>query len=145
MPHLTARLTSAGCELDVWVGASQERQQALVAAGQPIPASLQTKMIIDTGATGSVLDEAVIKQLGLTPTGTTQILTPSSKGIPSICPTFDVQITIYHRQYALVHQTFPVISSDLRGQNIQRLLGCDFLQHCLLIFDGMRGEFTLAF
>jgi hypothetical protein len=87
MPHLTLPISPAGCALDVVVGISDPRAAALKAANKSVPPVKQARVILDTGATVSAIDEVVLKSLGLTPTGTTQIHTPSTKGNPIICPT----------------------------------------------------------
>ncbi len=102
-------------------------------------------MILDTGATATVVDEKVLQRLGLTPTGIMQILTPSTKGVPHSCATYDVMLGIYHAQHPMIENTFPVIGSDFSGQSIQGLVGCDFLSRCLMVYDGVAKTFTLAF
>jgi hypothetical protein len=138
-------LTPAGCELGVIVGVSRQRADALRSAGRPIPDLQLVRMIIDTGATASAIDEKVVKHLGLSPTGITQILTPSTKGVSVACANYDVFLAIDHAKYPLVHTTLPMIASNFSGQNIQGLIGCDVLQQCLFILDGAAGNFTLAF
>jgi predicted aspartyl protease len=145
MPHLTFPITAAGCELDVYVGVSKEREEALKKATQTVPPLSKIRMIVDTGATGTAIDESVLKSLGLTPTGTTQILTPSTKGTPVVCATYDILLAVYHAKFPLVQTTLPVIASDFTGQTIQGLIGCDVLRECLLVLDGASGQFTLAF
>lgn len=145
MPHLTLPLTAIGCGLDVQVGISEPRRLALQAAGRPIPPHARVEMIIDTGASCTVIEESVLQSLGLTPTGTTQILTPSTQGTPMSCPIYDVLLGVHHAKYSLMLGTVPVVASDFRGQGIQGLIGRDVLQECLFVYDGAAGTFTLAF
>jgi predicted aspartyl protease len=145
MPRLSFPLTSAGCELTVNVGVSRQREQALKAANVRVPSVVSVRMILDTGATETVIDEKVLHNLGLTPTGIMQILTPSTKGVPYNCSTYDVMLGIYHAEYPMIENTFPVIGSDFSGQRIQGLIGCDVLSRCLMVYDGVSKTFTLAF
>ncbi|HZL35223.1 MAG TPA: retropepsin-like aspartic protease [Tepidisphaeraceae bacterium] len=110
-----------------------------------IPNVIQSRLILDTGATTTLIDESVLKSLGLTPTGTAQILTPSTGGTAITCPMYDVFLGINHPNHALSLGTIPVIGSDFTGQGIQGLVGCDVLKGCLLIYDGVSATFTLAF
>jgi hypothetical protein len=122
-----------------------QRSDALKAAGQAIPEYQGIRMIVDTGATVSVVEETILQKLGLSPTGMTQILTPSTKGAPFTCATYDILLAIYHAKYPLLHTTFPVIGSDFTGQGIHGLIGCDILSQCLFQFDGVGNTFNLAF
>ena len=145
MPHLTLPLAAVGCGLEVYIGVSNARRAALTAAKQQVPALVRARMIVDTGASGTVVDEKVLKSLALTPTGTTQILTPSTKGTPVTCPTYDVLLAVDHAKYPLVLGTVPVVGGDFSGQGIEGLIGRDVLQECLLVYDGVAGTFALAF
>jgi len=145
MPHLTLPISSAGCSLDVYVGGSDPRRDALRVANLAIPPLIAARMIIDTGASCTAIQETILKSLGLTPTGTSQILTPSSKGAPITCATYDVLLSVYHEKHPLVLGTVAVIGSDFSGQGIDGLIGRDVLQECLMIYDGTAGTFSLAF
>jgi len=101
--------------------------------------------MIDTGASGTAIDENAIKPLGLTPTGSTQIHTPSTRGTAATCPTYDVAVGIYHSVSPLLIATVPVIASDFTGMGFDALVGRDVLQRCLFLYDGVAGTFTIGF
>ena len=145
MPHLTLPLAAAGCGLEVYVGVSDARRAALLAAKQPVPPPVRARMIVDTGASGTVIAESILHSLALTPTGTAEILTPSTRGTPVTCDTYDVLLAIEHAKYPLILGTAPIIASDFSGQAIDGLIGRDVLQECLFIYDGVSGTFSLAF
>lgn len=67
MPSFTAQLPdlqASGPTVDmrVWVGAAAE--QALRTAGEGVPAPFAVKGMIDTGATGSVVQPAAVQAWG---------------------------------------------------------------------------------
>ncbi len=145
MPHLSVPFSSGACLLDIWVGVSEQREAAIKAAGQPVPPPIRLRAMIDTGASGTAIDEDAIVPLGLSPTGKIQIHTPSTGPAPILANQYDVLLGIYHPTFSLVLGTVPVIHSDLKAMGIAALLGRDVLSKCLLIVDGQSGSFTLAF
>jgi len=58
---------------------------------------------------------------------------------------FDVVLMLYHADNSRIFQSLPVISTDLSIQKIGGLLGRDVLEKCLLVFDGSKQSFCLAF
>jgi hypothetical protein len=145
MPHINRPLDAEGCVLDFHVGVSSQREAALRAANQPVRPPVPIRALIDTGASATVIDESVLRQLGLAPTGTVQILTPSTRGVPITCMAYDIKAGIYHPAHSLVLGTFPVIAGDFTGQTISALIGRDVLRNCLFIYDGVALHFTIAF
>ena len=130
------------------IGVSQARRNALVAAGQPVPNPVNIQGLIDTGASGTCVDPSVLTALGLTPTGSTMMNTPSTGAQAVPVDTYDVSLIIYAtaQHPPLVHHTVPVMCSELLNvQGIHALIGRDILKGCLLTYDGMAGLFSLAF
>jgi predicted aspartyl protease len=103
------------------------------------------RALVDTGASGTVIDPTAIQTLGLSPTGMVSIHTPSTGGTSVNCAQYDVMLAIYHPNHSLVMGTIPVIASHLASQGIHALIGRDVLSRCLLIYDGAISQFTLAF
>lgn len=145
MPHLTVPFTGNGPLIDLSVGVSAQRRKALERAGMTVPSFQKARALIDTGASATCIDPAVLKPLGLTPTGTIHIHTPSTSGKPYVCEQFDVALGIDHPKHPMVLLTVPVIATELASQGISALIGRDVLASCLLIYDGTAGSFTLAF
>lgn len=148
MPHLTLQLSQHGALLDVHVGVSQARRNALVAANQPVPNVVPTRMLIDTGASCTCIDLTVLNQLGLSPTGTAQVLTPSTGTAPHSANQYDVSILIaFGNPLRLLYSnhTIAVVEADLSAQGIQGLIGRDILAGSLLVYDGETGYFTISF
>ena len=120
-----------------WVGTPVEEE--LKKADRKIPEPVAARGMIDTGATGSVIQPAIARQLGLQPVGVVSISTPSSENVPCL-------------QY-LVRLIFPnnvivealAIEAPLRGQHIQALVGRDVLAHGVFVYTGYINQFTLSF
>jgi aspartyl protease len=145
MPHLTLQFGPAGPLLDVTIGVSAPREAALKKAGQPVPAPQVVRGLIDTGASISAIDPAVLTALSLVPTGQTTILTPSTGNQAHPCNQYDVRLTLSHPDLSFYISALAVIQSTLQQQGIQALLGRDILGHCLLTYDGKAGIFILGF
>ena len=104
--------------------------------------------LIDTGASCTAIDADLLAPLGMTPTGVTQMLTPSSGGKPVDVPQFDVMVGITHPSGdPLLIDTVPIIAIHKFGKSggIAALIGRDILARCLLIYNGGEKNFTLAF
>lgn len=146
MPHLTLQLGPSGPLLDVVIGVSAPRQKALQQAGQVVPPGQAARALIDTGASVTAVDPAVLTALALAPTGQTTIHTPSTTpGQPHPCSTYDVHLTLSHPALSFYISALPVIQSNLHHQGIQALIGRDVLAHCLFIYDGRAGSYVLGF
>jgi hypothetical protein len=76
MPSLMGLIEPDGPAVQLWVNVSSPRAAAMKAANQPVPTSVLVRGIIDTGASGTVIDEDIILGLGLIPTGSVHIRTP---------------------------------------------------------------------
>lgn len=95
--------------------------------------------MIDTGASGTVIQEGLATSLGLQPVGTTKITTPSST---------EVDCYEYAVRYVLPNDVVAegtVIEAPLQGQQIQALIGRDVLAHGVFIYIGYMGGFSLSF
>ena len=145
MPHLTLPISPAGPLLDILVGVSHPREEALRESGQPIPPPVQVRGLVDTGASCSCMDPAVLTQLALSPTGSVSMMTPSTGAAPHLCDQYDVSITLIHTNLALTLNSIPVMESHLAMQGIQALIGRDVLSQCVLVYNGATAIYTLCF
>ena len=145
MPHLTLQISPGGPIVDVLVGVSHPRQQALQRVSLQVPAAVQIRALVDTGASGTCIDPAVLTRLGLQPTGFVQIHTPSTGNQPHLASQYDVGLILLHPMLTYTIGALPVIGSALAIQGIQALIGRDVLANCLFIYDGRARIFTWAF
>lgn len=89
----------------------------------------------------------VFQTLGLQPTGSTPMLTPSTGQTPVDADTYDVGILIPNAPHqGLIIHNMPVAASELfQAQGFHALIGRDVLQRCVLIYNGAAGIFTIAY
>lgn len=147
MPCINVNIAAGGPLLIVHIAVSLPRLQALTNAGAAVPPAATGTFLIDTGASCSCADIALIGGLGLQPTGRVAISTPSTAGLPHHCDQFDVSIFIPSSVATIGHliPAIPIVATHLRSQGIDGLIGRDVLADCTLIYNGTAGLFTIAY
>jgi hypothetical protein len=117
-------------------------------AGLPIPQPINGTFLIDTGASGTCVDPALIQPLNIPPSGSVQVQTPSTEGTPHQCDQYDVMLFIpgatQNAQGYLI-EAVPILETHLASQGIDGLLGRDVLDTCTLIYNGTANGFTLCY
>lgn len=135
-----------------FIGVSKHAEQALKSAGLVVPNAIPAQFLVDTGASGTLIDPSIISPLGISPKGYTAMHTPSTGGTPIMAPIYDVSLIFASTtpqdgvgplQIPYV-RTISAISSSMTGQGIAGLIGRDVLDHCILIYNGMTGSFSLS-
>lgn len=146
MPHITLSTSPNGLLIDVLVGVSRSREETLKKLSKPVPEKISVRALIDTGASCTCMDSQVVKKLGLHPTGSVAVLTPSTGATPHEAYQYDVSIHIPFPHASISHgyAQIGVVEADLANQGLQALLGRDILGKGLLIYDGQWGTFTLS-
>jgi predicted aspartyl protease len=145
MPHLTVQVSPGGPVLDIRVGVSLARRQALLQSGQLVPNPVQIRALVDTGASCTCVDPQILQALTLSPRGITPMLTPSTGAAPHPANVYDVSLVLMHPNLSLTLGNVAVAESHLSVQGIQALIGRDVPRRCLFVYDGQTGIFTLAF
>ena len=149
MSHLTVAIDPAGGPiLPVSVTPSRARREALLAAGLDIPPESSIRALVDTGASCTCIDPAVVAALGLPAHGSVPIHTPSTGSTPHLADEYDVCLVVpgagtHHVPLTL--DGVPVVAADLAIQGIHAIIGRDVLKDCIFIYNGTEGDFTLAF
>ena len=146
MPILTLQCAQDGPTIQVIVGVSKPRYDALTLAGIKIPPPQVARFLIDTGASGTLIDPSILQPLGIPVSGTGSMMTPSTGGTPHPCNLFDVSLLVPHGQnsYHMLTPCVPAIESVLSHQGIDGLLGRDVLQSCLFRYNGTSSFYILA-
>jgi hypothetical protein len=149
VPHFTLPIdAAAGPLVTAFVGVSQARGQALVDAGQVVPAAIPVRALVDTGASCTCVDPTVLNGLGLTPTGSVPVHTPSTGAAPHMADQYDVSFAVPGAvvgHIPLIIPAVPVTAADLSAQRIEALIGRDILSNCIFHYNGTTGFLTLAF
>ncbi len=142
MPSFTQRipnLQQIGPVIELLITPSQPYLQALNIAASNTKI-IRALAMIDTGATGTVIQQGLAGQLNINPVGTTYINTPSSTNV--LCHQFDLQLVFPNNVSA---PTILATEAALQGQHIQCLIGRDVLSQCVLIYTGYDNSFTVSF
>lgn len=149
MPHFSLQISQKGPLLLAYIGVSVPRREALKASGQAVPDLVQIQALIDTGASATCLDPSVLKNLNLTPTGSTTIETPSTEGKPVTVDQYDVSFLVPPAdisQIPLVIDTIPVVCVRLFDPfGYHALIGRDILGKCIFFYNGSMNWFSLAY
>jgi hypothetical protein len=146
MPSVNLNILPLGAVIDVHIGVSGPRREALAQAHQPIPPPVACRLLIDTGASCTCVDEGVIQQLQLSPSGVVNIHTPSTSAHQThACQQYDISLILPHPAISRVFSAIPVIQSSFAHQGMDGLLGRDLLASCLLVYNGELGIYTLSF
>jgi predicted aspartyl protease len=130
-------LQQAGPLLQIKIDVPQALKESK--AIQPEPQPVTTQAMIDTGATGTVIQAELIESLGLKPVGVVSVSTPSSTNV--MCNQYFVKLLLPNN----VTVDAVIIAAPLKDQHIQCLIGRDILQHGVFIYTGYINQFTLSF
>lgn len=146
MPVLTFPKSQLGPILDVTIAPGREAMKQISAAGQPRPSPQTVKMLVDTGADKSALDENLIEQWGIpyvqagwakTMAGTKPVrmyeLALSLKG-QAAHPTWDVESLVITAR-----------REPFQGMPYSGLIGRDLLDRAVFVFNGPEHHCTLTF
>ena len=148
MPHFHLSHGAIGPLIDVWIAPSAVRQRALQLEGKPIPNPVLAKALIDTGASHTVVDIGIITQLDLAPTGTMDVITPSTGATPCQQLTYDLAIFVPLSKPYSQPWAFPfwvASAAELQHQGFGVLFGRDLLGRSTFFYDGQAQLFTLSF
>ncbi len=116
----------------------------LTSQGETIPSPATGFALIDTGATRSCVDSRIISDLGVNPIGVVSLGTANGLSQHNLYPAkFRFPVTKFDIEFS------SVVGVDLMGQSIGKLqmialIGRDVLSHCLLVYNGAQGNFSLA-
>lgn len=145
MPSINQTInTSLGPVVDIIIGVSTPRKVALEKSDQDVPDQIKARLLIDTGASHTCLDCSIVKSLGLSSSGVTDVYTPTTGAVPEQRDLFDVKIIIPHSLLSRIVHAAPIIASDMSSLGIDGLLGRDLLDSCVFIYNGSNGQYTLS-
>lgn len=131
--------------VDLYVGMTAAEAEALGDEYQSRPAVRQVRALVDTGAGRTVVARAVLEQLGLMPVGDVTLHTATTEGTPVIATVYAVELSLAGETLGPVAAEQEVVGAeDLSGLGVDALLGRDILSRGLLVYNGLRRQFTLV-
>ena len=142
MPSFTTQvpnLQQSGPILEMRIAVGSVIEEVLQKDDKDIPTPANTVAMIDTGATGTVIQKNIVDSLNLNPVGVTLINTPSSTNVQC----YEYLIRLLFPNNVIVETV--AIAAPLQNQHIQCLIGRDVLRHGVLIYTGYINTFTLSF
>ena len=151
MSHFAVPISPNGPLFDAFIRVSKSRFDVLQAAKQAIPPAQQIRALLDTGASASCLDISIINALGIPPTGTTSISTPSTGNTPYDVNVYDVSILIPPTPTSLpsmplIFNTVAVAGCELlQAQGFHALIGRDILSVCMFHYNGPGGLIVVSY
>jgi len=137
--HPAIALHQRGPILQVTVTIEANAGKGLVAQGKSLPTPESGLALIDTGATGTCIDDAVAQKLGLPVIDVAKMTSATHKD--QECKVYPVQIAI---PPALILNSPRTIGAALAPQGLLVLIGRDVLRNCTLFYNGPTGQFTIA-
>ena len=124
---------------------SQAFANNATARGRSIPAPVQADFLVDTGASVTVLDPALVAQLSLVPRAGA-LATTVTAGTTIFVSQYDVSLSVQDvggTRPDLVLGNLLVAEIALGTSHYKGLLGRSVLQQCQLLYDGTSGTFRL--
>jgi hypothetical protein len=88
---------------------------------------------------------ASLQSLGLVPSGTTSMITPSTGPNPVQVDQYDVSLILTTHLSPSLSPSGRSSRPNLSGGNYQARLGRDFLSLCLFVYDGRAQRFSLGY
>ena len=144
--HFSCVIGAEGPRHNVLVGVTAGHRSALKAVQRSVPAFVQASLLIDTGASATLICESIIRKLGLTPRGFSSMHTPTTGGLPIQVPQYDVDLTITNPKGASeTISNLLVLTRDMSSQGIDGLLGRDVLVKARMTYSGPENIVFLSF
>lgn len=147
MSHFTNSVVEPdGPIIHVAISLSAPRRNALIAAGQNVPIAINARLLIDTGASMTSIDQRFVTTLQLQPTGSINMHTPSTGAASVAVSSYDVEL--HFNGFAGATHTFQsmgVIGCDFSGQGIDGLFGRDAMKQSRLFYSGPDSTWMMSF
>ena len=137
-PNKVPNLQQIGPIIEVVIYPSVPIYNKLKAEGKQIP-SKKVIALIDTGASGSCINDSIAGESNLIARDVTTVCTPSGTA----------QQKIYDLGFSMpsLHPTiFPILAlgANLEAQPYNALIGRDILSNCTLIYNGWDNSYQLG-
>jgi hypothetical protein len=136
-PNRVPNLQQIGQVVEIVIFPSQPVFSKMRSEGKN-PPSKKVIALIDTGASGSCINDPIAKELGLIARDVISVQTPSGT---SQQPIYDLGFALP----SLTNNIFPIqaLGADLEKQPYNALIGRDILSICTLIYNGWDNSYQL--
>jgi len=137
----------AGPVLEVQIEIPSVLAQSLQATNSPIPPPVVGIALVDTGASITSVDVSIATRLGLNPNGVAMV---GTAGGPRQQSTYQARLSFPGTPLPGFEHP-KVLGCDLTGQMVMNqqpiiaLIGRDFLLHCVFVYSGGAGAWSLSF
>jgi len=145
MPALKGRVGAEGPLIEMKVMQSPQLVAQLKKAGLNFAAPCIINALIDTGASSLAIDMNILRSLGLKPTGTVKVHTPSTQGEGEEMSQYDIHVVIGEGQSYPLTMVLPAIGITIANQGFCALIGREILNHCILIYNGPEQKFHINY
>lgn len=147
MRDLTVRIGLSGALIDVHIGVTGAKRKLFQRSGRPVPPPVMATLLVDTGASSTLLDDQIIRALGLQPIDSVRFHSASTKGVPARCDVVDVCLILGGISTAATWRADPlkVLSSAMLNSSHQGLLGRDVLDRLLLAWNGPAQSLVMSY
>jgi hypothetical protein len=112
-----------------------------------IPQPVECTALIDTGASVTCFDSAVLKKLSLIAKSLRMVHAPGLSGTHP-AGFYEIRLVVMHPNqdpfWSLEIPVLEIAELDLGVSNFEALLGRDFLSHCTFQYDGLNDTYTLT-
>ena len=147
MRGLDLPILTAGALIDVSIGLSDSRRRVMQRHRREVPPPVELTLLIDTGASMTMIDEAVMLSLQLTPTSATEYHSSSTQGVAQPCNVYDVQLFLggMGRPNTLRIDPLPIMATPFINQAFQGLLARDVLNRLEMVWRGPQRVIRLDY
>ncbi len=144
--RLERQVRSSGLFVDLYVGVSDGRRKQLWKQNkEPSPPVFATFMV-DTGADTTLVDEQIMRTLGLSAINQRKVVTSESRGIAQLCDVYDISLEIKNGGSSpWLISTVSALGRPLMDDALHGVLGRDLLDTVKLLYDGPKKIFTIDY
>jgi len=133
-------LTQRGPVVQVSVSVGEQIAGPILQAGGTLPSPMSGLALIDSGATSTCIDEGAAQKLQLPAIDVVTIASASHAAAEQ--NVYPIKVEVVGLPIAI--NAPRAVGAPLEPQGILVLLGRDVLQHCVLVYNGPAGSFSLS-
>lgn len=133
-------LAALGLLLTVEVSPPEALANLLTSQGKPLPQLVTGSALVDTGASCCCVEERLLQQLQLLPIGQVSVSSPTGNRLQNV---YFTRLTFPGSPIPPLE--IPVVGVQMNQGKVISLIGRDLLRHCVLIYNGPMGSYTISF